>query len=465
MLVMNLILIGSMYLVFAMLYFFLKLEISDRKATVLGIAISEEMRKTPEVTGICQRYLRELRRILGVLTVFPVTFFWAAESSFTFYILMYMIWVFLAVGLSMYPCAKYGEQLKELKRKNGWSRVAGTEYDVDFSIAAQPVRAAKKWVLAVFCMLSLLPAAVCFFRNRNTVSGMEEVLIQLLMASTVWVIALSLLWMDRQKSEIISKDSDANLNFNRSKKRMRASAWNWMAGLSVLLVWGTGAAMEAGNRGMNCWLAGMIVYTVLILVIAVRCEWKIIKLRRKMMTSTEGYDGEETYWFFGALVYYNPEDRHFLVENRIGSGYSVNLGSAAGKVFAGLMGVLVVFCLIGVPILVGREEYTPVGLELKEDTLCAVHTGIEYEIPEEEIASVSLIRELPEMSRRNGTGLPNLLKGRFRTEDRQDLWLCLNPENSEFLKVETTDERTYLFSGNTDVQTEEIYRKLSETAE
>lgn len=462
MVIMNLILIGSMYVVLLILYFFLKLEISDKKATVLGIAVPEMMRKSEEVTVVCRRYLRDLRRLMMFLVIFPVTFFWMADLSFAFYMLLYMIWVFLSVGAAAYPCAKYGEQIKELKRKNEWENKEKPENGESISAdVLPPVRTVRKGLTAVFCLLSVVPAAAAFFSETDPESRSEDVLILLSLAGMVWIICLLILWMDRQKSEMISRDTDVNLKFNRDKKRMRTDAWNWMAGLSVLFVWGTAFAMRDEFRGMAVWLAGVIVYSILILIICAWCEWKIIRMRRKMMTSLEEYDREESCWYFGALIYYNPEDRHFLVENRIGSGYSVNLGSVGGKVSAVLTGVLLLFCLIGVPLLIARDEFTPVGLEIRDETLCALHTGTEYEIPEDEIAAVSLITELPEMSRRNGTGLPNLLKGRFRTEDREDIRVCLNPENSRFLKVETTENKIYLFSGSTDEETEKVYRMMT----
>ena len=181
------------------------------------------------------------------------------------------------------------------------------------------------------------------------------------------------------------------------------------------------------------------------------------------MTSLDSYDGDEAYWYFGALLYYNPNDRHFLVENRVGTGYSVNVGSVGGKVMMGLTVLLLAGLLVWVPVTVGREEFTPIGLEVQNGTLRSTHIGTEYEIDQSEIASVTLLEDLPEVSRKNGTGLPNLSKGRYKIDGYGTGYLCLNPQNSEFLLIETDDGTVYLFSDDTDEGTLEVYRELSVT--
>ena len=283
------------------------------------------------------------------------------------------------------------------------------------------------------------------------------------MASLVWCFCVMMLWMDRQKSELISKDSEVNRKFNRSKKRMRAAAWTWAAGLSVVLVWLSAFALHDRMGGMIGFTAAVSVYTVAVCWLAIRCEWRILGLRRKLMTSLDSYDGDEAYWYFGALLYYNPNDRHFLVENRVGTGYSVNVGSVGGKVMMGLTVLLLAGLLVWVPVTVGREEFTPIGLEVQNGTLRSTHIGTEYEIDQSEIASVTLLEDLPEVSRKNGTGLPNLSKGRYKIDGYGTGYLCLNPQNSEFLLIETDDGTVYLFSDDTDEGTLEVYRELSVT--
>lgn len=457
--VMNFVMVGCGYPILLIMYFFMKLEVGDKKKTVLGIAIPEMFRRDPQVLEICRQFRRSLKRGFAVMLIFPAVFLWM--PWFTWYITGYLVWIYLMIFVLLFPAARYGERLKELKRQMKWGGGRNGETDVDFVIALQPVRVVKKWILAVMCVVSVLPVLWEVTYQKEPDLKWSYTMILLLMAAVVWSFCGILLWMDRQKSELISKDSDVNKNFNRSKKRLRASAWTWMTALSVVLVWLTALALHDYLGGMTVYTVEITVYTIVVCVLAFRCEWKILCLRKKMMTTLESYDSDEDNWYFGALLYYNPNDRHTLIEDRIGTGYSVNLGSVAGKVIMGLTALLMIGCLVGVPLAVGRDEFTPVGLKAEDGILKSVHTGVEYEIDETEIASVTLLEQLPDVSRKNGTGLKNLAKGRYRIDGYGTGYLCLNPQNGEFLMVETADGTIYLLSDATDAGTLAVYRKLS----
>lgn len=458
-LIMNLIMIGTGWIILPVLYGVLKMETGNKKATVLGIALPEEERQAPEVLEICGRCRKALKRAAWGTAVFPAVFFWM--KSMTFYTMLYMFWIFMMIFVFMIPVAKYGEELKRLKYRKGWGSRNGKGAPEETPPCGQPVRASNRKLLALLCVLSVLPVLWVLISPRQDGEKLSVCLILLSLASIVWILAALMLWMDRQKNEVISRDQEENLEFNRKKKKLRAAAGTWAGVLSVLLVWAAAAGAENDFEPDAGWIPALLLFVVVITVLMLGAEWKIIRMRREMTTWLEGYDSEERCWYFGAMLYYNPEDRHFLVERRVGSGLSMNMASAGGKVAAFLVLLLILFCVAGVPFLVGRDEFTPVGLKVENGTLYAVHTGNEYEIPEDEITSVERLEKLPELTRKNGTGLPNLLKGRFRTEDRENRWLCLNPENHVFLQIGTDDGKVYLFSGRTDGETDEVWRELT----
>lgn len=456
-LMMNLVMLGCTYPILFFLYFFMKLEIGDKKKTLLGIAVPEEFRQEPQVQEICRLFRRDMKRGLAVMIVFPAVFFWA--PWFTWYITGYLLWVYLMMVVEFVPMIRYGEQLKTLKRRMGWGGWnSGTE--VDFSIALQPVHVVKKWLLALIFFLSLPPVLWELIFRKDGAGTWDYVVILTAMAAVVWCFCVMLVRLDRQKSELISRDGEVNLAFNRSKKRLRAVAWTWTAALSVVLVWVTEFTVHDQLGGMAGYLAAVIIYAVVVCALMLRCEWKILGLRKKMMTTLESYDSDEEHWYFGALLYYNPNDRHFMVENRVGTGYTVNVGTTLGKISMALTAALMAGCLIWVPFVVGREEFTPIGLELEGGTLRSLHTGTEYEIDGSDIASVKLLEELPEISRKNGTGMNNLAKGRYRISGYGTGFLCLNPQNETFLLVETDQGTVYLFSDETDEGTLEVYEEL-----
>lgn len=74
--VMNLVMLGCTYPILFLLYFFMKLEIGDKKKTVLGIAIPGEFRKDPQVLEICGKFRRDMKFGMIAMLLFPVLFFW-----------------------------------------------------------------------------------------------------------------------------------------------------------------------------------------------------------------------------------------------------------------------------------------------------------------------------------------------------------------------------------------------------
>ena len=84
----------------------------------------------------------------------------------------------------------------------------------------------------------------------------------------------------------------------------------------------------------------------------------------------------------------------------------------------------------------------------------------DYRIDLADINKVELLTELPEMSRKNGTGLPNLLKGKFEIDGKNGALVCLNPENHLFIRIETQAGQLYLLGGKTDGETEAAYEAI-----
>ena len=83
--VMNLVMLGCTYPILFLLYFFMKLEIGDKKKTVLGIAIPGEFRKDPQVLEICGKFRRDMKFGMIAMLLFPVLFFLDALVYLVYY--------------------------------------------------------------------------------------------------------------------------------------------------------------------------------------------------------------------------------------------------------------------------------------------------------------------------------------------------------------------------------------------
>ena len=73
---------------------------------------------------------------------------------------------------------------------------------------------------------------------------------------------------------------------------------------------------------------------------------------------------------------------------------------------------------------------------------------------------MTLLNELPKMSRNHGTSIDTLKKGSYRVEDDPSCTVFLNPQNTVFICFESFGE-TYYLSGCDDAETMQVYELLN----
>ena len=72
-------------------------------------------------------------------------------------------------------------------------------------------------------------------------------------------------------------------------------------------------------------------------------------------------------------------------------------------------------------------EKAPVELVVTEEAVTASHYGSAFTVDREDIASLEVLEELPEIRRVAGTGLPSAQTGTFRSEDWGTFTCCVDP--------------------------------------
>ena len=157
-------------------------------------------------------------------------------------------------------------------------------------------------------------------------------------------------------------------------------------------------------------------------------------------------------------MYYNPKDSRFMVENRLGTGTSVNMAKTSGKI----MYVFAALCLLIIPVScvwMIMLDFTPISSKLENETIVCAHLSVEYEIPLEEVENYTVLSELPDMIKVSGNGMDNVLSGTYEIYREGMFETFLNPQNNLFIKIETDDEMYYI-SGVDDAETQKIIDEL-----
>jgi hypothetical protein len=268
---------------------------------------------------------------------------------------------------------------------------------------------------------------------------------------------LAAVWMDRQKTMAVSTDSDVNVNYARAKKNLWKNFWVCCSHVHMIYMVVQGYfLLERKYITVSFWVL-MILYTAATIVL-------LFWMLRKKACLDKQYESRmnlrpqdmDAYYIWG-LIYYNPHDKHSMVEGRNGIGTDTNFATPVGKGVLVLIAALTlhVFILAGSGVV---QEFTPIHLQIEDGYVVASHTN-EHRIALHSIKEAQLLTEWPKMTRNHGWNTDTLVKGSFRLkEEKKDCEVMGYDYSTLFLRIDTS-WGTYIFSGD-DAETRQVYEKI-----
>lgn len=450
----NFIFLLTCYPLIFLLYFFLR-NARNHNGWCFGVSLTREWKKDPEIEAIDVEYRKNLKSTMIIFGIMPIATFFMKHMSISF--TFWMIWTLIICFLPMYWYAKANKQIRVLKDKRGWNAENKISY-TDLKIAALPRRV--KFLTFLPCIiLSGLAIVLSHILFKEPGYGAFRICVWTFGLCTV-LFYVAAIWTDKLKVSVICEDTDTNMNYARAKKKIWKNFWlacTWINTVYTVSILG---AMYFRTSGIAWILWGCGIYCVVIIVMSI---W----LMKKLFAINSAYESKRTlgdamdddrYWYWG-IMYYNPKDSRFMVENRMGTGTAVNMAKGSGKV----MYIIAALCLLIIPVFcvwMILLDFTPINTKVENEKIICTHLSVEYEIPLEEIESYTVITELPEMTKLRGNGMDNVLSGTYEIYREGTIETFLNPQSDLFVKV-ITEEETYYISGVDDVETQKIIEEIS----
>lgn len=454
----NIIFMLTCYPILFLMYFMFR-NAKERNGWCFGATLSKELKNDPEVESIDKEYRKKLKNSTIVLGIIPFVCFFIPYMSIGFTI--WMIWICVICFYPMVLFAGANKQIQELKQERGWNQISEVAY-TDLKIASVP-RKVKLVTFLPSLVMSAIPAVLSLVLFQEAgYNAFRFCVITFSLCSVLFY--LSAIWTDRQKISVISEDSDTNMNFARAKKQLWKKFWLICIWLHTAFTWFVFLAMYFRESGMSMIIWGSVIYGVIAVFVSFWLVKKIQELNNKYeskKTIANAAD-DDRYWLYG-LMYYNKNDKHLMVENRMGSGTAMNMATAVGKgmyIFSSLLMLIIPVSCIWLLML----DFTPLSTKVVDDTIVCSQLGVEYEIPLDDIEKYSVVTDLPEMTKVYGTGMDNVLSGTFEIYREGMFETFLNPQNNLFIKIVTEDEMYYI-SGVDDVQTQEIITEIEKRIE
>lgn len=459
--ILNIIFAIAMYPMILIVFYVMKVEAKPKNGVYFGVKLKEEWINTEEVNLIVKAFNKEFKRLNIIFAVIPVSFFLIPSTSISF--TLWMFWLLGGIFGMMVPYCKGFYKLRNLKQEKGWRIQENTETpDLFVEIKSiEEIRRVKihQFIPQILVSIACVGVAV-FFRKRVDVAPFLYVVIIFSMTTLLFYGAAIL--MDRMKSEVISENSDVNTNYNRSRKNLWKNFWVSASIANTIYTIMLTISIIINNYFLMVVLWGSLITSfIIILLIVLLCKKleKINGIYRKKQ-SEEVMSDDESLWI-GGMLYNNPNDKHILVNKRIGIGSSINIGTFWGKTLTGfcvlLLGLMIpITCFLMILV-----EFTPMRLSVYENELVARQIDIDYRISVDDIKSLELITELPRHSKVSGTGMDNLEKGTYYIRDTGRCQFFLNPENEYFLHFIVNGTQYYM-SASMDQDTLIIYQEICE---
>lgn len=455
---MKIILFVFCYPILPIMYFIIKNELEPHKNIILGVTLPSDELRNPKVKEIISRAKISMRRIAIVLALLPFTSLLTKYDSIVYAI--FITWITVLCFIFFLPFIKGNLQLHKLKKEQNWHLDEEGTTIVDLKVTLEePNPLSKYWFLPAI-VLTCIPIII----DLCTITSKDSNLLSLATTTLVGLITFLCPFLFhiayKTKQEIVSQDSLRNQTLTRIR---RYNFGKCFIGLSYTNAIYTILFRLYINHYIDSIILFLIItllYTFFLLWWVLRAEFKVRLAQQQFSIQSEDSftTDEDSYWIYG-LLYYNPYDKHLIVQKRVGLGTDMNYAKPAGKFF----GVIIALIILAMPIsAIGliQSEFSPLLLTIDEDSITAKHFHTAYDIDFDDIKTVETWDELPDMSKDNGTGFSTLCKGTYSIAGNGSCTVCFNPTNHLFIVITKENGKKYVFSGSTDKKTEEVYNIL-----
>ena len=410
-------------------------EAKAKKNIVIGCTLPFTAQHDPRVQELCRRYKKQVWLWFFVLTAAILPAFFIERTSLS--LAWMMLWVVAALVPFFVLFARCNGRLRALKKQEGWSTPYTGAVVADLGAKPEELgRPYSRWLFIPPLVISLIPCVLAML------SGSEgERWGGLILAGTFALCCLMSIFfyplVFRQRPDVVDSDSRVNAALTRVRRYNWGKVWMALAWLSALLA----VALWIFRESALGFMVSTLLYTLLILYICLRAEFAARRAQERLTReSGPDYVDEDEFWLWG-MVYYNPNDRRAMINDRTGMGMSMNLARPAGKITMGLCALLLIVCLPGFSLWFIAVDFTPREARIEDGTLYFGHVTEKYEIPLDEISGTELLNDLPSAKRVAGTGM--------------------NTGQDRYIVVLTDEGLTRIFNLMSAAETEAFYAELA----
>ena len=440
------ILIGCLWMIFAISYFSQKKGFSYNNGKILLTTIPINEVDSQEVQEIRKNGLKSFKLLH---LVFFIISFLPLLTKTDIEILLYIGTIFAYVIFLGVLANKYIKQMRKLKKEKNFASF--TRKYVDFTVSKE----IDKQKLPIFLWLIPLVVFIGGFSIFGTFFDMELILFICLATTLIAMIFMGLFWR-RSKISVISENKEKNLYINKMKIiKLQNKIFTLVNFYSVLFL-----VLIYLQKMYKYSFLPFVGYIISITFFVVYIIYTINKIDMEISSNIEDdkfiEDQDEYYDIFG---YKNPNDPRLLVPDPMNTGNTViNRGNKKGKILFAFSNILVAFIIIIALALTFEKDWK---VEIS-DTVKISTILYKDNIKQSDIENLELLDKFPEKRaiRMNGGATKEKAYGNFSLEGEGNVRLYVFNKTDKVIKISRKNEKTVYINMRTNEETEQLYEKL-----
>lgn len=442
----DLILIGCLWMVFAISYFSQKKGFSYNNGKILLTTIPINEVDSEEVQEISKKGLKSFKLLNLVFFILSFSLLFT-NTDIEIILLLGILFVYLiSIGVLS---NKYIKQMRKLKKEKNFASF--TRKYVDLSVSKE----IDKQKLPILVWLIPLMVFIGGFSIFGTFADMELILFISLATTLIAMIFMGLFWR-RSKISVISDNKEKNLYINKIKiiklQNIIFTLVNVYSVLFLVLIY----LQKMDKYSFLPFIASIILITFFIFYIISTVNKIDMEISSNVEDDKFIEDEDEYYDIFG---YKNPNDPRILVSDPMNSSSTViNRGNKKGKILFAITNMLLAFVIIfGLALIFEKDWKVEISDTIKISTML-----YKDNIKQSDIENIELLDKFPNKRaiRMNGGATKEKAYGNFSMEGEGNIRLYVFKKTDKVIKISRKNQKTVYINMRTNEETEELYEKL-----
>lgn len=438
----------------------------DYKAGMyLGVHIPADKKEDAEVTSVVNKTKKQFNVFNNVNMVLSVAICGICVVDMIIFVFVYILWIIIyIVGIQLVIIIGH-RKIYDIKLKNGWLIEAQKKVYIDTRLSSSvknpSISMRYHWIFIGLTVVLYIPVVIVRHSDMLFRDMSIYFIVSIIVAVALYIFNI---YVNSSERTVYSENSDVNITMNQIYKKYVS------LGLVIMSLFNTVAfSYIVAEYMLHGILYGgdVIVYTIVDLIGSIIMLASFVVARRKRTEvlaadDTPLYVDDDEYWKYG--FYYNPNDRHMLIKNRMyDMNYAFNYANRGAQILVGILTVVITAsCIFTVAVLV-PFIHVKMNVYIADDTFMAAGGGYKCSININDIQEVQLFNEMPKdnFTRTNGGSTNEYDIGNYKGRTYGKCMLFIWDGYSPVLMIKSSN-KTVFVNSKEDGYIKQMYEKITD---